>query len=81
MTNQVRFEKQVQEARILSPLTGFTPQAQSVERRKDPLLNKWCRINVERANRPKSKSGESAVSQLAESSAAELPLLPGANRH
>ena len=77
MTSQLRFEKQVQEARILSPLTGFTPQSQSVERRKDPLLNKWCRINVERANRPKSRSGESTVSQLAESSALNCPFCPG----
>ena len=76
MKQHIKFEKHVQIARILSPLTGFTPQTQAVERRKDPLLNRWCRINVERANRPKSKAGDSTVSQLVESSAKNCPFCP-----
>lgn len=76
MTSHVKFESQIQEAKILNPITGFTPQTQAVERRKDPLLNRWCRINVERANRPKSKSGESSVPQLVESSAKTCPFCP-----
>ena len=76
MTHYVKFKKQIQEARILSPLTGFKPQTQAVERRKDPLLNRWCRINVERANRPKSKAGDSSVSQLVEASQKNCPFCP-----
>ena len=72
----VKFEKQIQESRILSPLTGFTPQTQAVERRKDPLLNRWCRINVERAYRPKSKAGDSTVTQLIEFTAKNCPFCP-----
>jgi galactose-1-phosphate uridylyltransferase len=72
----VKFEKQIQETRILSPLTGFTPQTQAVERRKDPLLDRWCRINVERANRPKSSGGDSSIPQLVESTAKNCPFCP-----
>ena len=72
----VKFEKQIQATRILSPITGFTPQIQVVERRKDPLINRWCRINVERANRPKSKAGDSTVPQLVESTAKNCPFCP-----
>jgi len=77
MTYYVKFEKMIQEAKILSPSTGFTPQTQAVERRKDTLLDRWCRINIERASRPKDRAGDSSVMQLVESSQRNCPFCPG----
>jgi galactose-1-phosphate uridylyltransferase len=76
MKHYVRFEKNIQEAIILSPLTGFEPQSQSIERRKDTLLDRWCRINIERANRPKDRAGYASVLQLVESSRKSCPFCP-----
>jgi len=50
---KIAFEKVVREARLLSPLLDFKPLSQHIEVRKDPLTGKQCRINVERAKRPK----------------------------
>lgn len=43
----------VQEARFRSPLRNFEEVAQRVEVRFDPLTGRKCRINIERASRPK----------------------------
>jgi UDPglucose--hexose-1-phosphate uridylyltransferase len=76
MTYFVRFEKSLYETTILTPSTGFKPQTQVVERRKDTLLDRWCRINIERANRPKAKAGDASVIELVESSRATCPFCP-----
>ena len=76
MKHNVRFEKSLLETTILTPSTGFKPQVQVVERRKDTLLDRWCRINIDRANRPKVKSGDSSVLELAESSRKSCPFCP-----
>ncbi len=44
MTFYVNFEKNILETTILTPSTGFKPEVQVVERRKDTLLDRWCRI-------------------------------------
>ena len=76
MKHYVKFEKNIQEALILSPSTGFNSQSQSIERRKDTLLDRWCRINIERSNRPKDRAGDSSVIQLFESSRKNCPFCP-----
>ena len=76
MMHFVRFEKSVQKADLLNPSNGFKPQSQSVERRKDTLTDRWCRINIERANRPKDRVGDASVLQLVESSRIGCPFCP-----
>jgi len=76
MTYYVNFEKNIMETTILTPSTGFKPQVQLVERRKDTLLDRWCRINIERANRPKVMAGDSSVLELVESSRKSCPFCP-----
>jgi galactose-1-phosphate uridylyltransferase len=61
---------------MLTPSTGFTPQVQLIERRKDTLLERWCRINIERANRPKVKSGDQSILELVEASKKSCPFCP-----
>jgi galactose-1-phosphate uridylyltransferase len=68
LSSNIRFEKEIHKASMLSPLKGFKLQAQTVERRKDTLLDRWCRINVERAKRPKDRVGDDLLLQLVESS-------------
>ncbi|MGD0803499.1 MAG: hypothetical protein ABSA11_05425 [Candidatus Bathyarchaeia archaeon] len=76
MKHYVRFESSIKETTILTPSTGFKPQVQLVERRKDTLLDRWCRINSERANRPKVRAGDSSVLELVESSRKSCPFCP-----
>jgi galactose-1-phosphate uridylyltransferase len=52
-TNKIEFEKVVREAELLSPLLNFSLVVHPIEFRKDPLTNRWCRINIERAKRVK----------------------------
>ena len=49
----VVFRKIVVEAKLLSPLKNFSLDIQYVEYRKDPLLDRWTRINILRASRTK----------------------------
>lgn len=49
----MEFRKDIQEARFKSPLKGFEEVVQTIEVRYDPLTGRKCRINVERAKRPK----------------------------
>ncbi len=76
MKHYVRFEKDIQETTILTPSTGFKPQVQLVERRKDTLLDRWCRINNERANRPKVRAGDFSILELFESTRKSCPFCP-----
>ena len=53
---RIRFEKSFQEATLRSPLQGFREVLERIEVRKDPLTGRRCRINIERARRPKQAS-------------------------
>jgi hypothetical protein len=66
LKHYVKFEKNLQKTTILTPSTGFKPEIQVIERRKDTLLDRWCRINIERAKRPKVKAGDSTVLEIVE---------------
>jgi galactose-1-phosphate uridylyltransferase len=58
---KISFERVVREAELLSPLMEFKLAVHQIEFRKDPLTERWCRINMERAKRVKqAKTGESA---------------------
>lgn len=58
---KIAFEKTVRDARLLSPLLGFKQAVHPIEFRKDPLTDRWCRINIERAKRVKqAKARETA---------------------
>ena len=67
MISGIRFEKEVTEARLLDPSKGFSETVQTIERRKDPLLERWCRINAQRASRPKDLARDSSLEELAKS--------------
>ena len=47
---KIEFVKDIIKSEFLSPLKNFGQDSQAIERRKDPLTDGWCRINV---NRPK----------------------------
>lgn len=57
---KIEFEKTIQKARLRSPLQDFKLVTQSIEVRKDPLTDRRCRINIERAKRPKQVPSETA---------------------
>lgn len=57
---KIEFEKQIQRARLRSPLQDFKLVTQSVEVRKDPLTGGRCRINIERVKRSKQVPSETA---------------------
>jgi len=59
MPGRIDFQRWFQEARFRSPLCGFSEVRQLIEIRKDPLTGRLCRINVERARRPKQSPVES----------------------
>jgi UDPglucose--hexose-1-phosphate uridylyltransferase len=48
---RIRFYREIREARILNPFSGFLPEVQPIEVRLDPLSGYPCRINVRRAER------------------------------
>jgi galactose-1-phosphate uridylyltransferase len=47
---KIDFVKEVINSEFLNPQKNFEKDFQTIERRKDPLTEEWCRINV---NRPK----------------------------
>lgn len=49
----ISFEKEILKAKFKSPLKNFSVVENEIEIRKDPLTSRICRINVERAKRPK----------------------------
>ena len=59
--DKIAFEKVVREAELLSPLLGFKPAVHPIEFRKDPLTNRWCRINIERAKRVKQAKAKGTM--------------------
>jgi galactose-1-phosphate uridylyltransferase len=50
---KIEFIKETLRASFLDPTKNFELDIHEIERRKDPLTKKWCRINVRRAKRPK----------------------------
>jgi UDPglucose--hexose-1-phosphate uridylyltransferase len=76
LTSTIEFEKQTFEIKLRSPSAGFGLRSQTIERRKDPLLDRWCRINLDRANRPKVASGDSSIRELVEASRKGCPFCP-----
>ncbi len=70
------FKKVVREAKFKNHLKGFQLDVQQIEYRKDPLLNRWCRINVFRAQRRKESIACPDISELIESSAKKCYFCP-----
>ncbi|MDI6883863.1 MAG: hypothetical protein QMD00_01800 [Hadesarchaea archaeon] len=74
---KIKFEKFIQKAKLRSPLQGFREVVQHIEVRIDPLTERRCRINVERAKRPKQTPTETAdFDKLIESSRAKCFFCP-----
>jgi galactose-1-phosphate uridylyltransferase len=66
---KIEFKKVIQEAKLRSPLREFKLIAQPIEVRIDPLTGRRCRINIERAKRPKQVSAETTeLKEIIESS-------------
>jgi len=53
MSGGIKFTKSYQEARLRSPLCGFSEVKQLIEIRTDPLTGRRCRINLKRIKRPR----------------------------
>lgn len=70
------FKKVVREARFKNHLKSFELDIQQIEYRKDPLLNRWARINVLRAQRRKESIARSDISELIKSSAEKCYFCP-----
>ncbi len=49
----IEFRREIIKTKILDPRNDFSEREVIIERRQDPLTNEWCRINIERAKRPK----------------------------
>ena len=62
------FDKRVYNARFISPLKDFQLDSQPIEYRRDALLNRWCRINLERTKRVKQGQDTIVISELVEKS-------------
>lgn len=50
----IEFKKYVGQSAFLDPNNNFKPEYQQIEHRRHPLTKRWCRINITRAQRPKS---------------------------
>ncbi len=68
---KIEFEKRIQKARLRSPLQDFKLVTQSIEVRKDPLTGRRCRINIERAKRPKQAPQTTEFGNIIERSKAK----------
>ena len=73
---KITFEKTVQEARLLSPLHDLKLITQPIELRKDPLTGRRCRINLERAKRPKQAAKTTDMENIIEASRAKCFFCP-----
>lgn len=49
--HKIEFVKEIMKPEFLNPEKKFRRDSQTIERRKDPLTGKWCRINLERIKR------------------------------
>ncbi len=47
----IRYVKIIERSRLLDPRQNFSLKEYTIERRRDPITGRWCRINVERALR------------------------------
>ncbi len=72
----IKFEKMVQEARLLSPLQGFKQVTQPIEVRRDPLTGGRCRINLERTKRPKQAAEATEIEKIVEASRSKCFFCP-----
>lgn len=50
---KIEFVKKKLKASFLDPTKNFELNTHEIERRRDPLTKRWCRINVRRIKRPK----------------------------
>ena len=74
---KIVFEKSIQEAKLRSPLQGFRQVGQKIEVRKDPLTGRQCRMNIERAKRPRQAPSKTAeLYRLIEGSKAKCFFCP-----
>ncbi|MBS7655137.1 hypothetical protein KEJ50_01325 [Candidatus Bathyarchaeota archaeon] len=74
---KIKFEKAFQTAHLLTP-PNFQEAFQKIEVRKDPLTGKLCRINVNRAKRPKQTLAiPSELNKVIQESKANCFFCPG----
>ncbi len=70
------FKKHIVDARFLSPGNGFKEDVQTIEYRRDTLMDLWCRVNVKRAARAKQAIGEQNLHDLIETSRKNCSFCP-----
>lgn len=74
---QLNFKRELREAQLCSPLSGFALEAQPIEYRRDPLTGMRCRINVRRAERVRQAAERaSSVGRVAEASKMDCAFCP-----
>ncbi|MEM4289655.1 MAG: hypothetical protein QXQ48_05210 [Nitrososphaerota archaeon] len=73
----VEFRRYTVASRISPPDAGGAERVQEIEYRRDPLTGRWCRINIERAKRPKQTPSEAlTLKELAEKTRKNCPFCP-----
>jgi len=74
----VEFRKIIVKAKLLNPFKKFSLDVQSIEYRKDPLLDRWTRINTLRASRMKQieEKNEKMFEKMVKESKAKCPFCP-----
>lgn len=73
----IEFRKTVVASRFSPPNTSGLERPQEIEYRMDPLTGRWCRMNVERARRPRQVlTDTSALREIAEKTRATCPFCP-----
>lgn len=73
----IEFKKLTVFSKFSPPGSRGTEHVQELEYRRDPLTGRWCRINIERARRPKQASGDlSTVMEAAERARSNCPFCP-----
>ncbi|MGC8849415.1 MAG: galactose-1-phosphate uridylyltransferase [Candidatus Bathyarchaeia archaeon] len=73
---RISFVKEVYEARLRSPLTGFKLESQPIEYRVDPLTGMVCRINIRRSMRVRQAT-EAERNRAIQVSRGDCPFCPG----
>jgi galactose-1-phosphate uridylyltransferase len=49
--HKIEFVKEIMKPEFLNPKKKFERDSQTIERRKDPLTGRWCRVNIQRVKR------------------------------
>lgn len=74
---ELAFERKVRKAEFLNPQRDFEPEFQSIEFRKDPLMERWSRLNKARLERVKqAEKDDGGFEEVIQNSREGCPFCP-----